>query len=146
MIALPDLRQSAEHDCGYTAVLVVLRRMRRKVTPGDLAPLSTNMIDGTDPRAIESTLRGLGLRVISGEMDMGDLWHHTESSRPVICLLSRDGVGHYVVVSGLHEGSVHFQCPSEGPSRMRTTAWRRCWTEIDRLGAVYRGWGIAVHR
>jgi len=146
MIALPDLRQSAEHDCGYTAVLVVLRRLRRKVTPGDLASLSTNMIDGTDPRAIESTLRGLGLRVISGEMDMGDLWHHAASSRPVICLLSRDGVGHYVVVAGIHEGSVYYQCPSEGPAHMRVAAWKRSWTEIDRLGAVYQGWGIAVYR
>jgi ABC-type bacteriocin/lantibiotic exporter with double-glycine peptidase domain len=146
VIALPDLRQSAEHDCGHTAVLVVLRRLRRRVSPGDLSPLGVNMIDGTDPRAIESTLRGLGLRVISGEMDMSDLWHHTESSRPVICLIRRDGVGHYVVVSGIHEGAVRFQDPADGPSSMRTETWKKAWTEIDRLGAVYRGWGIAVHR
>ena len=146
MIALPDLRQNAQHDCGYTAVLIVLKHLRRRVTPGDLAPLSCNVINGTDPRAIESMLRGVGLRVISGEMSLQDLHHHTTIGRPVICLVSASGVGHYVVVAGVEFDRIHYQDPAEGPMDQPKPSWKRSWHDIDRMGATYRSWGIAVWR
>jgi hypothetical protein len=141
MIPLPDLRQTADHDCGPCAVRIALRALRKRPKFDLYAALGTSPIDGTDPRSIESYMRFLGLWVWSGTGSLDDLRHAT-ASRPAICLVTRAQVGHYVVVSGLLEGRVHYQCPSEGPVRMGTRTWLRTWRDVDRLGAHYHQWMI----
>ena len=147
MIDLPDIRQQGEHDCGTTAVRVLLRSLARRVTSGQFSALACDPVDGTDPRAIETFLRGVGLRVLSGSMTWADLITLTASGRPVICLITPShGIGHYVVVGSAQQSLVRYQCPSIGPDMLARIRWMRQWKEVDRLGAVYHQWGIAAWR
>lgn len=145
MIDLPDIRQKDDHSCGVVAYRVLLRylRVRRKKA---VEPLSS-MIDGTDPRAIETYLRELGLNVLAGSMRMEDIESLTDTGRPVICLITPEhGVGHYVVVGGTDERFVYYHCPTHGALIMTRVKFEACWHEVDRLGAKYRRWGIAAWR
>jgi ABC-type bacteriocin/lantibiotic exporter with double-glycine peptidase domain len=145
MIPLPDLRQTREHDCGAVAVRIALRAIKKR-PPADLETLlGTSPIDGTDPRSMESLLRSLGLWVASGSFTLADL-HHITTTRPAICLVTRANIGHYVTVGGIVSGTVHYQCPSEGPCRSGTRSWMKSWRDVDRLGATYHQWLIAVSR
>lgn len=141
---LPDIRQQSNHDCGLAACRIVARLFRRRWTPELTARLGTNPMDGTDPRAIESTLRHIGWGVISGEMSIEDLRHHTALERPVICLITRGGIGHYVVVGGIDCGRMHVQCPADGPIITSRTKFLTAWQDVDRLGATYHQFGLAV--
>jgi ABC-type bacteriocin/lantibiotic exporter with double-glycine peptidase domain len=145
MITLSDMRQKEEYDCGIVAVKILLRALGKRLTTEGLISLSASPMDGTDPRAIESLLRKLGLHVLSGEMTWNDLIYCTQT-RPVICLITLDNVGHWVVASGIKDGRMHYQDPSEGPCSLGKKKWHDVWRDIDRLGAVYRQWGIAAWR
>jgi ABC-type bacteriocin/lantibiotic exporter with double-glycine peptidase domain len=143
MITLSDMRQKNQYDCGIIAVKILLKALGKRMTPERLTALSTSPIDGTDPRAIESLLRKLGLHVLSGEMTWNDLAYFTQT-RPVICLVTLDSVGHWVVSSGIKDRKMHYQDPSLGPSSLGKRKWLEVWKEIDRLGASYRQWGITA--
>jgi ABC-type bacteriocin/lantibiotic exporter with double-glycine peptidase domain len=145
MITLSDMRQKNGYDCGIVAVKVLLKALGKRLTPENEISLSTSPIDGTDPRSIESLLRKLGLHVLSGEMSWQDLAYFTQT-RPVICLITLDNVGHWVVASGLKDGKLHYQDPSGGPRSLGKKKWHDVWCDIDRLGAIYRQWGIAAWR
>ena len=145
MIDLPHILQRDEHSCGIVAVRILLRylRVRRKKS---IEPLASQ-IDGTDPRAIETYLRQLGLSVLAGSMTMEDLENCTDTGRPVICLITPEhGVGHYVVVGGTDERFVYYACPTHGALIMTRVKFDSCWHEVDRLGAKYKRWGIAAWR
>jgi ABC-type bacteriocin/lantibiotic exporter with double-glycine peptidase domain len=144
MLALPDVRQRFDYDCGAAATKTVLSYFGMKTNTYILAPLATNPIDGTDPRAIEATLRRSGLKVISGEMNLEDLQHHTKLGRPVICLIQLDHVGHYVVVGSVKFGQVHFNDPTNGPSKNSSKKFVERWKDIDRLNTIYTQFGIAA--
>jgi len=141
---LPDIRQEGSHDCGLAACRTVAKLYRRRWTPELTARLGTSLIDGTDPRAIESTLRFCGFGVIAGEMTLDDLQYQTQLRRPVICLITREGVGHYVVVSGIDCGRIRLQCPAEGPIATSKTKFITSWRDVDRLGATYHQFALAV--
>lgn len=145
MLTLSDMRQAYSYDCGIVAVKVLLRALGKRLTPENMRALSTSPIDGTDPRAIESLLRKLGLHVLSGEMTWYDLVYFTQT-RPVICLINSDGIGHWVVAAGIKDGRMHYQDPSDGPKHLGKKKWLDIWRDVDRLGAVYRQWGIAAWR
>jgi ABC-type bacteriocin/lantibiotic exporter with double-glycine peptidase domain len=145
MITLSDVRQKSQYDCGVVAVKVLLRALGKRLTPENTKALATTPIDGTDPRAIEALLRKLGLHVLSGEMTWNDLVYFTQT-RPVICLITYAGVGHWVVASGIKDGKMHYQDPSGGPLYVGKKKWHEMWRDIDRLGAVYRQWGITAWR
>lgn len=141
-LSLPDVRQEGYSDCGPAAVYCVLEFLHRK--PRSLhevtAALHTNDTDGTDPRTIEGYLRGLGCRVQSGEMAVSDLRWHTQQGRPVIVVVR----GHYVVAAGVAYNRVVVQDPLNGLRRISVPLFLGSWREVDRLGAVYRQFGIAV--
>jgi ABC-type bacteriocin/lantibiotic exporter with double-glycine peptidase domain len=145
VISLADIRQQASHDCGDAAVRVVLRALRRRPFEPAIAHLATDPIDGTDPRAIETCLRAHGLLVLSGSATWGDLRHWTQN-RPVICLVQRGGVGHWVVTGHVTQRRAHYQCPSIGPDSQGRTTFMNAWRDVDRLGAVYRQWAIVAWR
>jgi ABC-type bacteriocin/lantibiotic exporter with double-glycine peptidase domain len=145
MITLADMRQKTDYDCGVVAVKVLLKALGKRLTPDNMKHLSTSPVDGTDPRSIESLLRKLGLHVLSGEMTWNDLVYFTQT-RPVICLITLDSIGHWVVASGIKDGRMHYQDPSEGPKNLGKKKWHDVWKDIDRLGAVYRQWGITAWR
>jgi ABC-type bacteriocin/lantibiotic exporter with double-glycine peptidase domain len=144
MIALPDIRQRESWDCGPAAVRSALTALGYR--PPDLMAtvLGTSPSDGTDPRAVESYLRREGLAVISGEMTLADLTHFTKTGRPVLCLVTKAGCGHWVTVAGRSRGRVHFQDPDTGPSRLSDAAFLAEWIDHDRLGVTYRQFGLAV--
>lgn len=146
MIELADIRQQADHDCGPTAVRVLMRALGRRLSLEQFLSLPCDPVDGTDPRAIETWLRGVKLRVLSGSMTWTDLVNLTASGRPVICLVTPLDVGHYVVVGSALHSQVHYQCPSEGPTVTTQFRWMRQWREVDRLGAAYHQWGITAWR
>lgn len=145
MHRLPDIRQQAEYDCGPAAVRVLLRAIRKRPSPDAMRHLGTTAIDGTDPRAIEVCLRAHGLMVNSGSLHW-DLLGPVCRKMPVLTLVTRGGVGHWVVVAGVENGTVHYQCPSNGPEKMGRRAWIRWWRDVDRLGAIYHQWVIAAWR
>lgn len=144
MLVLPDMRQRFDYDCGAAATKTVLCYYGLKTGTYTLAPLATNPIDGTDPRAIEATLRRSGLKVISGEMDLEDLKHHIKLGRPVICIIQLDNVGHYVVVGSIKFGQVHFNDPINGPSKNNLATFKERWRDVDRLNTIYHQFGIAA--
>ena len=126
MIQLPDIRQQSDHDCGLTAVRVLLRHLGRRPTPRQLSGLVCDPVDGTDPRNIETFLRQLNLRVQAGSFKVDDLDRLTSSGRAVVCLTTpAHGIGHYVVVSGIEGQTIHYQCPTEGPARSGLRTWLR---------------------
>lgn len=145
LLALSDMRQKEDYDCGIVAVKILLKALGKRLTPDNIKTLSTSPIDGTDPRSIECLLRRLGLHVLSGEMTWSDLSYLTQT-RPVICLVTLNRVGHWVVASGIKDSRMHYQDPSDGPQSLGKRKWLECWREIDRLGAMYRQWGISARK
>ncbi len=145
MLTLSDIRQKTDYDCGIVAVKILLKALGKRLTPDNEKVLATSPIDGTDPRAIEALLRKLGLHVASGEMTWEDLVYFTQT-RPVICLVTYDKVGHWVVAAGLKDRKMYYQDPSSGPRSLGKRKWLEHWKDIDRLGATYRQWGIAAWR
>jgi len=141
---LADIRQQGSYDCGIAAVRVVLRHYRKKWADDYAVRLNTNEIDGTDPRNIEIMFRFLGFHVVSGNMDANDLRHHTGLDRPVIALIQRNGIGHYVVVSSLDGGRIHYQDPADGPVSSSLRSFVTNWSDVDRLGAIYDSFGIVA--
>jgi hypothetical protein len=75
------------------------------------ALLPATPIDGTDPRALESFFRRLGIPAQSGEMDWRDLAYHTARGRPVAALVQLDGCGHWVAVWRATSRRVSWHCP-----------------------------------
>ena len=147
MIKLPDIRQQSDHDCGLTVARVLLRFLGRRPTAQQLSGLACDPVDGTDPRNMETFLRQIGLRVQAGSFTVENLDWLTSSGRPVVCLTTpAHGIGHYVVVAGIDGQTIHYQCPTEGPSRSGLRTWLKCWREVDRLGATYHQWGISAWR
>ena len=140
LLDLPDIRQQADYDCGVAASQIVLaylghsKRPRLPVTP----------IDGTDPRTIESAFRQLGIPVFSGQFDVPLLRHCQATGRPVICLIQREGIGHYVVSAGVFRGTVHYQCPTDGPLVAKAGNFMESWHDADRFGTHFKCFGIAL--
>ena len=145
MITLSDIRQKTDYDCGIVAVEVLLKALNMRLTADRSLALSTSPIDGTDPRSIEALLRKLHLHVISGEMLWDDLVYFTQT-RPVICLVTFDSIGHWVVASGLKDRRMHYHDPSLGAQSLGKRKWLEVWKDVDRLGAVYRQWGITASK
>jgi hypothetical protein len=71
---------------------------------------------------------------------------HWTQNRPVICLVQRGGVGHWVVAGRVTQRRAHYQCPSIGPGSQGRTTFMNAWRDVDRLGAVYRQWAIVAWR
>lgn len=142
MLTIPAILQATDYDCGAAALDAVAEFWGlRKRGPVRLA----NPIQGMAPDAVEAVLRSLGLSVLSGTMTVGDLRHLTATGRPVLCPVALAG-GHWVVVRGVARGSVHFHCPTTGPSKMREAEWLVDWRDNSRSGHWFDRWGICPAR
>jgi hypothetical protein len=111
-----------------------------------VAPPPADPLDGLHPSYLEPALRRAGLKTCSGEMDLGDLRHHTRRGRPVVCLVRLGDTGHYVVVGGVARGRVHLHCPARGPLRVPADGpggFPAAWDDIDRHGQRFSRWGLA---
>jgi ABC-type bacteriocin/lantibiotic exporter with double-glycine peptidase domain len=146
-ILVPDVRQVESFDCGAAATDAVCRYFGRyKPRAYYKKLLGTNGINGTDPRTIESFLRGEKLKVLSGDMEIKDLQQLTAAGRPVITLVTFDESGHYIVVTGVDRGRVRYNDPDGGKKSISIGSFISSWVDIDRFGVVYRQFGVAVWR
>lgn len=137
MIELADVRQTTDYSCGQAATAAVCRYYSRPAPAVDWA----NPVQGVCPATLEAYLRQVGLNVLSGTMGVADLKHLTKTGRPVLCPTAWHG-GHWVVVTRVHRGRVHYQCPLEGPSSTRILNFEAAWSDTSRDGHRYRRWGI----
>ncbi len=140
---LADIRQAANHDCGIAVCRIVMRYYGKKWFDDYEKKLSVCEIDGTDPRNIEVLFRQSGFGVLSGEMTIADLRHCVGMGRPVIALIQRMGVGHYIVVSDARPRIVEYQCPADGPTRVSVRKFKESWSDVGRMGAIYKSFGIS---
>lgn len=146
MLLVPDVRQTASHDCGVAVCRAVMRFHGKRWSDDYDKRLGVCEIDGTDPRNIEVLFRQLGFGVISGEMTVADLRFNLSCGRPVITLIQRQGVGHYIVVSDVTPRTIGYQCPVDGFCKVSTRKFRAEWKDVGRMGAVYHSFGIVPHR
>lgn len=128
------------------ATRLVLRGARCRPRADLAVTLNTSTHDGTDPRSMETVLRQHGLSVLSGEMHADDLAYLTGRGAPVACLIQLQGVGHWVVVASADGRLVRYQDPAQGPKALTWRKWLSVWRDVDRLGAIYRQWGISAWR
>lgn len=139
VLRIPDVRQQADFDCGPAAIDSVLLFLGLpRYGPATLA----NPVDGMPPATVESVLRSVGLKVLSGQMTLADLKHITSSGRPVVCPVALHS-GHWVVVAGVERMRVYFQCPVDGPRAVPAKEWSALWSDRSRTHE-YAAWGIAV--
>lgn len=142
-LELPDYRQREEWDCGRTTLQIVCGYWDKPL-PLFLANLS-NAVQGLSPDAMEAAFRSLGFNVFAGSLTVDLLRAITKDGKPVATLTQLDGVGHWVVVSGVNRGFVHFQCPQYGPSKQRVAEWDRNWIDFHWLGGRFDRWGICAY-
>lgn len=140
LLDLPDIRQTADYDCGAAVVDVVLKFHGVRSCAAVL--LLANPVQGCSPDTVEAMLRRAGLPVQSGTMTVEDLRHHTRQGRPVLCPVARYG-GHWVVVRGVR-GGVYYHDPLVGPTRAPALAWQAEWRDLTRNDHAFDRWGIAA--
>jgi ABC-type bacteriocin/lantibiotic exporter with double-glycine peptidase domain len=129
--------QMKDSDCGVACVQMVLGYYginNRGVT--SLA----NVIDGVQIRTIEAFFREKGCLVISGNMDIDTLRYYVKRKIPIIILFA----GHYVVLVGFANRSVHYNCPLQGPKSLSISRFKKLWFNILD-GACLFNWGIVVY-
>lgn len=141
MISLPDIRQSTDYDCGAAGIDVVCRYYGRRARgPVKLA----NPIQGMSPDTVEAVFRSLGFTVLAGRMTVDDLAHLTKTGRPVLCCVTIDTGGHWVVVRGVTRSRVHYHCPLRGPRSTFITDWESNWHDRTTSGHVYDRYGLCA--
>lgn len=145
ILSLPDVRQERDDNCGTAAAEVVRRFYGIRERAADLA----NPIQGTAPDTLAAVLRSLGLNVLAGQMlgGVADLQHFTRLGYPVVCCVTLNGAGHWVVVAGVARGRVHFHDPLAGPRKLPLSEWLDCWRDTSAETAQpFRSWGIVVDK
>lgn len=142
ILKLPPIYQGTESSCGLACVRTVLEFWGDS---GRRPRLVTDIRDGAHPTAIQAALRKADLRVISGEMLPADLGLFARSGRPVITLIQRRGIGHYVVVAGLSRGRVRYHDPMEGMLSLTLGEWTERWRDVDVFGSHYHRFGIVAY-
>lgn len=106
--------------------------------------LPANPMDGVDPRTMEAFFRSLGWPVQSGNMTHEDLRFHCSLNRPVVCLVTYDGYGHWVVVYDVTPRVVRFFCPVVGCVKASSNKFAATWVDTDRGGVKFTGFGVVV--
>lgn len=143
MIELQPIFQRKSFDCGRAVVQTVLtyygrdpKETRRR--------LQVSSFDGVHPAGIAAFLRDQGLKVLLGEMTLGDLRWQTRQGRPVIALVQRAESGHYLVVKGVRRGRVFYADPADGAGDEHELAFLGRWHDTDGLGTKYEYFGLSV--
>jgi ABC-type bacteriocin/lantibiotic exporter with double-glycine peptidase domain len=137
---VPLLRQSGDHDCGPTALAMVVTYYEPALRGSPL------LAARTDRRASAGDLRdraralGLSAFVIEGSPE--DLVHELENGRPVVVGMAKptlDGaVSHFEVVVGIHPASRRIATfdPAEGWRQNSLTDFMTEWQATGRVLVV----------
>lgn len=152
LLAVPDLRQEADYDCGPAAVQAVCQF--HGVGPGarpDYAEaLGTTRAGGTRPAAILDLLSRLALvTTAKAGLTVTDLSRFFAAGHPVLCPIQagepgQESSGHWVVVVGTGLGQVMLHDPAAGLRMLSEEEWLARWHDRDRDGVEYDRYGIAV--
>ena len=102
------LRQKDAHDCGPTALTMVLNYWQPERAKEPLANLPLDRQASAEELRNAARARGLSAFVVEGEAE--DLVHELEAGRPVIVGVAKrtagdNAVTHYEVVIGMHRAS-----------------------------------------
>jgi HK97 family phage portal protein len=171
LLAVPDVRQLQNYDCGAAATCAVANYfgVGPATEPEWVRLLGTTPEDGTSAAAILTCLAELELFVTAGNgWGLDDLRRAFLSKRPVICCIqdygpaaaaAKDQSGHWVVVIGVGLGQVFLQDPSASnvlgaansdaaPGRVLVSADRflEVWHDAGAGGQKFSRFGIAVGR
>lgn len=147
LLALPDVRQGGDFDCGPAAVQAVLEFLgvEHGGRPALTEALDTTRSGGTRPGAVLALLTRLGLHcTASGGMDVAGLARLFAAGHPVLCPVKSGGVGHWVAVTGVGLGHVFFHDPAAGPRSLPAAEWEAGWHDADAAGVAYERFGIGV--
>ena len=142
LLSIPDIRQQRDYDCGAAALDAVCRYWGKRAR-GPVALASP--VEGMAPDTVAAWLRSLGARVLAGGLfGVSCLQHYTRSGLPVLCPITLEGVGHWVVVRGVERNKVYYHDPATGPDSMSARAWLDCWRDSTGGGHTYDRWGIVA--
>lgn len=142
LLNLPPTLQLEPHRCGDATAECILKFHKIRAPVRVATPT-----DGADPRLLEQLFRNLGLRVLSGEMEVWDLERFCNDRRPVIALVHwpGDASSHYVCVRGVSRGRVFVHDVEVGRRSARLDDWNRAWGANDgRNSRAFRQWGICA--
>lgn len=140
LLTIPPVFQKNDHDCGSAALAAVLAY--HGLQAASWLKKLANPVQGMAPDTIEAVLWEAFGRVSRGTMTVGDLQHFTNTRRPVLCPVTIDGDGHWVVVRGVAYRKVHLHDPSRGAWSMPIADWREAWQDSTTAGVEYRNFGL----
>jgi ABC-type bacteriocin/lantibiotic exporter with double-glycine peptidase domain len=141
LLAIPDVRQRTEWDCGDAVVRAVLKYFGLRLPDHLLATPE----HGTHPAQIQQELLRAGLKTLSGSFRVSQLKVLAADDAPVICAVRHDdGGGHWVVVRGVERGRVYFQCPHMGPRARLEGDWVTNWYDVGMYSEKFELFGIAA--
>ncbi len=145
LLNLPDIRQREAFDCG-SAVVDAICQYHGLIQTGPVK--LSNAIAGMSPDTLTAVLRGIGYRVLSGPMvgGLADLQHYTRRGLPVLCPITLDASGHWVIVRGVERRAVHYHDPDAGPQTMAAQKWLDGWRDMSESGHDFDRWGIVAAR
>ena len=152
LLAVPDVRQEGDYDCGPAAAQAVCRFFG--VGPADrgayLDALDTTRKGGTRPEALVALFSRLGLvATAAGGLEVADLGRFFALGQPVLCPVQAgepggETSGHWVVVVGVGLGQVFFHDPAAGLRMTAEADWLARWHDRDGDGVGYDAFGVAV--
>jgi predicted double-glycine peptidase len=105
---VPMLRQRGDHDCGPTALAMVVSYYRPELRDSPLLAADPNRRASAGD--LRDRARALGLHAFVVEGEPEDLVHELQRGRPVIVGMAKPtienkAVSHFEVVIGMHAGS-----------------------------------------
>lgn len=150
LLAVPDVRQEQDYDCGPAAVMAVCQFFG--VGPSSrqayIEALETTTRNGTRPAPVIALLSRLGLAcTASAELGVADLGRFFAAGQPVLCPVTVPMpamTGHWVVVVGTGLGQVFYHDPAAGLQMCSEETWLDRWFDRDADGVSYERYGIAV--
>ena len=149
---LPYFQQQTDYTCGPAALRSVLASIGIRASEEELAARAwCTPEDGTLPRGMVAAAQSYGLAVTAYHgWTLGEL----ESHVPVIVCIQaqgepeeydRDESGHYVVVTGMSDGAVHYLDPSEGQASLPVKEFEGRWHDRETDGSATVRWGMTVY-
>jgi uncharacterized protein YvpB len=142
---VPELFPVTKGACCVVAMRAVLAKYGQDISETLLANLlETDPVAGTHSADVVALAEALGCPVENRVgLSLDDLVYCLQQDIPVICLVTKDGENHAVVVTGIDQTSVTFLDPGPGYASMPRDEFVNCWTAKATRGPMV-GYGIAI--
>lgn len=131
LLALPEVRQRNPNDCGPAVARSVLRYFERPVCRVD-STLRPHPEDGTLVRRMADLFIHNRLAVTMRErLSVEQLGVMCQELGPVLCLVTWDRYGHWVLVRGVKRGRVYLMDPESGYCDVPAAEFVAAWHDTD---------------